>query len=192
MSKIHLTALGLLNERPMHGYELKQVVCERHLDQWADVNPNSVYKALQALQGKGFIEGSEETEGNNPPRTVFSLTPEGRQELAKLVRHFLKESSHPHDFWLGVAFVLRVMTKRELLATISQRIDSMEQHQQSHRKHLRKVLAENPDLPFNWLTLIKMGDSMMKTHIACLRDLRQATEACDQPEHFKPEETNRI
>jgi len=190
MSKVHITVLGLLNERPMHGYELQQVVRERHLDAWAGVNPNSVYKAIQALQNKGFIDGREETEGNNPPRTVFSIKETGHQELTKLVEYFLDKPPHPPDFWLGVAFGLGVLSKRRMLDFINRHIEEVETR---HRRELEQrdaVLEKYPDIPYNWRILIEMGNKLPETMLGCLYKLKRETEECDNPNYFKPEQND--
>ena len=74
---VRLAILGLLNERPMHGYEMMQELAERTQGLWRP-SPGSLYPALQLLEDQGLVR-SETEEG----RRQFTLTDEGRAELAK-------------------------------------------------------------------------------------------------------------
>jgi DNA-binding PadR family transcriptional regulator len=69
--------LALLNERPMHGYEMIQELDTRTAGMWRP-SPGSIYPTLQLLEDEGLIV-SEQTEG----RKRFTLTDAGREEAAQ-------------------------------------------------------------------------------------------------------------
>jgi DNA-binding PadR family transcriptional regulator len=67
--------LGLLCERPMHGYELSQMVREDpalHVI-WR-FERSEVYFLLGKLRERGYVV---EAKGGGPTRTIYSPTPEG-------------------------------------------------------------------------------------------------------------------
>ena len=69
--------LGVLRERPMHGYEIaRRFGGETELGIVLPIDMSNVYAMLKDLQEQGLIEGRRETVGLRPPRTVFSLTTE--------------------------------------------------------------------------------------------------------------------
>jgi DNA-binding PadR family transcriptional regulator len=69
--------LGLLRERPMHGYEIAQhFKPEEELGQVVPADMSTIYTFLKDLQEHGLIHGERVTVGARPPRTVFSLTTE--------------------------------------------------------------------------------------------------------------------
>jgi PadR family transcriptional regulator, regulatory protein AphA len=69
--------LGLLRERPMHGYEIAQhFKPEADLGQVVAADMSTIYTFLKDLQEHGLIHGERVTVGARPPRTVFSLTAE--------------------------------------------------------------------------------------------------------------------
>jgi DNA-binding PadR family transcriptional regulator len=74
---VRLAVLALLNERPMHGYEMMQELADRTQGLWRP-SPGSLYPALQLLEDQGLVR-SETGEG----RRQFTLSDEGRAELAK-------------------------------------------------------------------------------------------------------------
>jgi DNA-binding PadR family transcriptional regulator len=73
---VRLAVLALLNERPMHGYEMMQELADRTQGLWRP-SPGSLYPALQLLEDQGLVK-SETNDG----RRQFTLTEQGQAELA--------------------------------------------------------------------------------------------------------------
>jgi len=90
-----LVVLGLLLERPMHGYEVNQELARREVRDWAGVSRPQVYYSLRKLADAGHIgpapgraagaeRGSAErgsAEGG-PERRVYRVTAAGRRAYA--------------------------------------------------------------------------------------------------------------
>ncbi|HEV3355960.1 MAG TPA: PadR family transcriptional regulator [Pseudonocardiaceae bacterium] len=72
--------LILLNERPMHGYEIIKEIATRSGGWWRP-SPGSVYPTLQLLADEGLIK-TEATDGTG--KRLYSITDEGKAEAAKL------------------------------------------------------------------------------------------------------------
>ena len=70
---VRTAVLGLLAEKPMHGYQIIQQIDERSGGSWKP-SPGSVYPTLQLLADEGLIK-AEEAGG----RKTYSLTEEGRE-----------------------------------------------------------------------------------------------------------------
>ena|SRR5215207_9398862 len=71
------TILGILRERPMHGYDVaRHFAPDRDLPLVVPMEMSNIYAMLKDLQEQGLIEGDREVVGLRPPRTVFHLTPE--------------------------------------------------------------------------------------------------------------------
>ena len=70
---VRTAVLGLLAEKPMHGYQIIQQIDERSGGSWKP-SPGSVYPTLQLLADEGLIK-VEESGG----RKTYSLTEEGRE-----------------------------------------------------------------------------------------------------------------
>ena len=67
--------LALLDDRPMHGYEMIQELEERTGGRWRP-SAGSIYPTLQMLEDEGLVT-AEEVDG----RKVFSLTDSGKKEV---------------------------------------------------------------------------------------------------------------
>ena len=80
---IKFILLGLLSERPQHGYELMKEL-EARRGGFRRPSPGSVYPTLQMLEEGGYLT-SEEVEG----KRVYTITESGRQFLSDR-----KEQSH--------------------------------------------------------------------------------------------------
>src|SRR6266849_6235550 len=90
MSPLALSVLELLNERPMHPYELAATMRGRHYDEFVRLNFGSLYHTVEVLERDGWIVPAErEKEGRRPERTIYKLTPSGREMLVQVVSEIL-------------------------------------------------------------------------------------------------------
>lgn len=90
---LHLVILALLSRRPMHGYELMGELADR-LGRRYRPSPGSIYPALQALEGEGLIDGTDDGD-----RRVYELTADGAQAYVRRAERFASLEAR-----LGVRF----------------------------------------------------------------------------------------
>lgn len=118
-----IALLALLALKPMHGYELRQVMEQRHMHRWADVRYGSIYSGLQQLAREGFVEAAGEyREGNRPPRTIYKINDAGLPELKALLRQAWTQpalTSEPVDIALSFFMFLPVA---EIVGLLEQRL----------------------------------------------------------------------
>lgn len=83
MNSTRLFALSALARGgPMHGYQIQQAAKADRTELWTDIKPGSLYNALHRMADEGLLEVVRtEREGNPPARTIYGITPAGRQEL---------------------------------------------------------------------------------------------------------------
>jgi hypothetical protein len=65
--------LGLIAERPRHGYAVRAAFEER-LSDFGELNYGQVYQMLMVLEREGLIVGAHERVEKRTPRTVSSIT----------------------------------------------------------------------------------------------------------------------
>ncbi len=75
---VRLAILALLNEEPMHGYQMIQEISERSGGRW-QASPGSIYPTLQALEDEGLVR-ADKAEG----KRVYELTDAGREQVEAL------------------------------------------------------------------------------------------------------------
>jgi DNA-binding PadR family transcriptional regulator len=73
---VRAAVLALLDEQPMHGYQIIQELSSRSDGAWTP-SPGSIYPALQLLQDEGMVTAAE-ADG----KRVFTLTAAGREQAA--------------------------------------------------------------------------------------------------------------
>ena len=79
--------LGLLAQRPRHGYELhaafEAITGGVHGVQNWDVKPAQIYTTLTRLEESGLVGEEAIEQGGGPEKRVYAITPAGRETLAE-------------------------------------------------------------------------------------------------------------
>jgi len=124
---VRLLVLGLLQQRPMHGYELKRIAHENRIESWSGVLAGSIYHALKTLQRERLITTAREQQPSVRPRVVYSITATGRRELKLLVKQALAAPvrGFPTDLY-GALLHIQAVSPREKEDAITRQIDSLE------------------------------------------------------------------
>jgi DNA-binding PadR family transcriptional regulator len=87
---VQLVILGLLSEKPCHGYELRQEVERRLYATYINLSGGSLYYNLGQLERAGYVEKAwAEQKGRYPTRQIYQLTPAGRDYLQTELRRLL-------------------------------------------------------------------------------------------------------
>jgi DNA-binding PadR family transcriptional regulator len=73
--------LGLLAQKPRHGYELHAAFAAVGGATW-DVKPAQIYTTLERLEESGLVQTESDLgEGNEPDRRIYAITRDGRDAL---------------------------------------------------------------------------------------------------------------
>ena len=72
--------LGLLDMRPMSGYDIKKILEISFRDIWSESYGN-IYPTLKKFLTDGLAVKSREKQEGKPDRIVYTITPKGRKEL---------------------------------------------------------------------------------------------------------------
>jgi DNA-binding PadR family transcriptional regulator len=129
VSPLALSILELLNERPMHPYELAATMRYRHHDEFIRLNFGSLYHTVDMLERDGWIVPVErEKEGNRPERTIYKLTDAGRDVLIQVVSGIVAEPRREYPYFAaGLMFMhdLDAETAAHLLEQRAQAIQAV-------------------------------------------------------------------
>jgi DNA-binding PadR family transcriptional regulator len=107
VSPLALSILELLDERPMHPYELAATMRERHHDEFVRLNFGTLYHTVEVLERDGMIVSIErEKEGRRPERTIYQLTEPGRELLVSVVSDIIARPTREYvNFAAGLMFM---------------------------------------------------------------------------------------
>jgi DNA-binding PadR family transcriptional regulator len=104
MTNAELAILGLIAEKPRHGYEIEQLIKQRGMRNWTEVGFSSVYYILNKLEQRGWVRSRREAAaGRGPARKVFSIQPEGKSAWRKATLDSLSSPQPSSPFLLGLA-----------------------------------------------------------------------------------------
>jgi DNA-binding PadR family transcriptional regulator len=153
MYKHELVVLGFLLDRPMHGYEIKQVVKAHRMDSWVKISAPMIYKTLFDLDRKGMVVSRREREGHMPERRVYRLTPQGEERLAQLVERSIKDNSLAYDLSNFGYFFIFALDRERALDCLRQKRSFLEKTLRSLRKRMEEFQGKTP--PNRFLVLEK-------------------------------------
>jgi PadR family transcriptional regulator PadR len=88
--------LAILSRRPAYGYEITSWLREQG---FSDIAEGTVYALLVRVEQRGLVDVEKVPSEKGPPRKVYSLNAQGREQLAEFWRtwSFLAErSDHVH------------------------------------------------------------------------------------------------
>lgn len=125
MSTTRLVVLGAVKQfQPVHGYFLRRELMTWHVDEWANIQPGSIYNALRSLEADGYVrELGTETEGKRPARTTYGVTPNGEVELQRMLRENLwNVSAFDTQAIMTVASFMFVLSRQEVIAGLEHRL----------------------------------------------------------------------
>lgn len=143
MSTTRLVVLGAVKQfQPVHGYFLRRELMTWHVDEWARIQPGSIYNALRALEVDGYIaESGTESEGRRPARTTYRITPAGEVELQRMLRDALwNVTAFDTEAIMTVASFMFVLSRQEVIAGLEHRLQKSDAIIASNGFHVQDTL----------------------------------------------------
>ncbi|KIR64382.1 PadR family transcriptional regulator [Micromonospora harpali] len=142
---LDLAILGLLQESPMHGYELRKELAAKLGAIRAAISYGSLYPTLRRLQAAGWITEADETPAtaeevpaltSRRGRVVYKITAEGKERFAQLIAQAGPETYDDTGFGVHFAFFARTdqATRLRILEGRRRKIEE-------RREGLRDVLG---------------------------------------------------
>lgn len=129
--------LGVLEARPMTGYELSQFFEASTRWLWS-AKHSQIYPLLAKLEAEGLVSGVDDTRGKNLKRRIYAVTPAGHDELNAWVaqHHPVQKSRDP--FLLQAIFFDQIdpPTAARLLRTFAEEQRAAEREAGAHERSL--------------------------------------------------------
>jgi DNA-binding PadR family transcriptional regulator len=170
---LELAVLGLLNEAPLHGYELRQRL-KATLGTFRAFSYGSLYPSLRRMKAAGWItedEGDAEVVADAPALTgrrgkvVYKLTADGKERLAELLAEAGPSAWEDETFGVHFAFFgqtdpevrVRILEGRrsrleERRAGVATSIDRARSRLDRYTLQLQQHGLESVERVVRWLT----------------------------------------
>jgi DNA-binding PadR family transcriptional regulator len=138
LTPAELTILGLVIERPSHGYDLERVIEQRGIREWTELGFSSIYYILNKLQAKGYVESSAGRSSKS--RRIYTATAAGRRSATDAAIAALSEAAPLRPPILTGLANLPLLTHRQATAAfrrrrrqLNQRIQAVEATRQAQQ-----------------------------------------------------------
>jgi DNA-binding PadR family transcriptional regulator len=182
---LEFAVLGLLNESPMHGYELRTRLRTK-LGTFRAFSYGSLYPTLRRMRTAGWIaeEEAAPATGARPlasrrGKVVYRLTAEGKERLADLLAQAGPEAYDDDSF--GVHFAFFAQTDADVRLRI---LEGRRRRVEERRDGLRAALARTRErLDRYTLELQKHGLDAVEREVRWLNELidTERRERAEQP-----------
>jgi DNA-binding PadR family transcriptional regulator len=140
-----LAVLTSLVERPMHPYEMASEMRERGKDQSIKINWGSLYTVVQNLEKHGLIAAAGTSrQGRHPERTIYEITPEGRDELTDWLEELIAVPEREYTRFEAVLSLMGVLPPDRVAHLLHQRARILEAAVAGDRAALAKLVESLP------------------------------------------------
>jgi DNA-binding PadR family transcriptional regulator len=139
-----LAVLALLFERPMHPYEMGLILKQRHKEDSIKLRYGSLYTVIEMLLVRTFIVArATSRDGRRPERTVYEITPAGRDELRAWMTDLIGEPVKEYPQFEAALCLLPVLPPDEALALLHRRLTRIEAKAAELKNHLEEFAGQN-------------------------------------------------
>jgi DNA-binding PadR family transcriptional regulator len=161
-TKLGYALLGLLEQQPLSGYDLRKLFSATPLISMSD-SPGAIYPALHRLEEQGLIRGRLEESSPFRRRKIFQLTKQG---LAALKEWLVRPVKQDDVIWrmgeliLRFAFMERVLGKAAALRFLRE----LEAELAAYTSELKRFLIPGADMPVTGSLALELGIESYETH----------------------------
>ncbi len=144
MSATKLLVLGCLADwGEAHGYLIIKELTSWGAQEWANVNPGSIYHALKQATQEGLLE--DHYASGKRGRVDYRITDAGREEFLRLLRDAIRQPEHRPDMIASGLAMLPALGRAEAIALLEERIRLLQKECDEVTPHLdhREDLVEH-------------------------------------------------
>jgi DNA-binding PadR family transcriptional regulator len=171
-TKTDLLLMGLLLDRPIHGYELYQTIQSEGIDAWFSISAAGVYYSLRKLHEHGLVVESRQRRGGSASKSIYRLTASGRLAFMQAMETELASQEEPClDYDLAI-YLLNKMPMQRALGPLERREAFLAQRAEGLRAEIAEKEAREDsalklaildhklrflDMEKEWLTGVAAG-----------------------------------
>jgi DNA-binding PadR family transcriptional regulator len=169
---IEMAILGLLKDRPMHGYQLSRELSEQLGGLWK-VSYGSLYPSLRRLERDGAIASvsGSPAGGGGRRKTVYRITPEGEALFLRLLEEPGQDGAAGEDarFRMRLAF-FRYLPPETRIRLLERRRQGLEERLAGLKDAIRTATDRDDEYT---RALMEHGRAMTENDIGWLNGLLQ-------------------
>jgi DNA-binding PadR family transcriptional regulator len=170
LNLLAVSALALLAERPMHPYEMYQLMLQRRDDRRVKVRPGSLYHTIDRLTRDGLAEAvGTDRAGNRPERTTYRVTDAGRAALTARLTEMLSAPAEEYPEFPLALSQAHNLPPEEVVRLLGSRRDAL-QARAAELEAAAGRLTER-ELPEKYWVDLDHERAMLRAHLDWLERL---------------------
>lgn len=150
--------LGIVAERPRHGYDIEKLIDERGVRKWADIGFSSIYYVLDRLEAKGLVASSPVS---GKEKKQYVVTPTGMTVLRSAAQELIAQRKPANTHVMAGLATSDYMTLAEMKQSLEQRKTVLT----ADLEALRKKSAQANDMPQSAQRLFRLGKSLLEAEL---------------------------
>ncbi|KGN30987.1 hypothetical protein N802_05125 [Knoellia sinensis KCTC 19936] len=143
---------------PVNGYQLRRELLSWEVDEWAHVNPGSIYSGLTTLAKQGLLDRHDLVDGTREV-AVYTSTKAGREEFSRMWVSAIEQVDPLSPLPFHTAIALMPLNDREVVRATLQtrlaRIDATAREQMSRKGDMSAFPPHVRSLADLWMGLIQ-------------------------------------
>jgi PadR family transcriptional regulator AphA len=160
--------LGLLREKPMHGYELHQRF-QADLGRVWNVGLSHIYALLKKLEEDGFVQTTRQLQETRPPRLVYHITEAGQEAFLRWLSEPVESIRQVRLEFLGKLYFCQRMGPQAVEQLVARQVERCRQLAES----LQQAEADSPAGAIFDHLVIRFRLSQVRAVLDWLHDCRQ-------------------
>ena len=161
---------------PVNGYQIRRELLSWRVEEWAHINPGSIYSSLATLAKHGLLDRHDLVDGGRAV-AVYTLTDAGRDELTALFREAIESVGSFDRLAFHTALSLGPLVPRKDFArSLGVRLERLDHHLGELDRQLVVSLATN-DVPPHVARVITLWQESGRVERAWVAELLAAVEA---------------
>ncbi len=173
-----LLVLGLLDEKPMSGYDIQQLISSADAERWGGVLVGSIYHALKKLEQEKHIELASVEQTGHRQKAVYKITDQGKDYLQSIILDSLCVSSviYPTTLYSGLSLLDKIPREnaRQALEKQKKLLDeeysSLEQGQKRNEDTAQKIPQISRITIDNMFNIIQQQQQFIEQILEALED----------------------
>ncbi len=127
LTPLAVSALAMLEERPMHPYEMYRLMVQRFEHEVVKVRPGTLYHAVARLADDQLVEAvGTDRSGGRPERTTYRITPLGRGMMRERLRGMFARPVNEYPSFPLALGEAHNLPRDEVLRLIAERVRALE------------------------------------------------------------------
>jgi DNA-binding PadR family transcriptional regulator len=144
LTPVGMAVLALLNERPMHAYEMYQLLMSREEDRLIKVRLGTVYHTVERLAGQQLVEATgTERAGNRPERTTYAITAAGDAALRRRISDALETPAYEYPLFPVALSEAHNLPAGETVRLLNRRIELLQKQVDEIEATIERIRTEN-------------------------------------------------